>query len=46
VGLAYVSVANYDYKLTFFEAQVLVYFIDTELARVVVLAFEGALKIW
>jgi hypothetical protein len=46
VGLAYVGVANYDYKLTFFKAQVLVYFIDTELTCVIVLALEGSLKVW
>jgi hypothetical protein len=37
----------YDYaELTIFKPKVLVYLINTELARVVVLALEGALKIW
>jgi hypothetical protein len=38
VGLAHVSVAYYYDKLTIFEPQVLVYFINTELPGIVVLA--------
>jgi hypothetical protein len=46
VGLAYVGVTYHYDKLTVFKAQVLIYFINTELARVIVLALEGALEVW